>query len=483
MRKLHPSTQMPATPARAIHSCQSMKTSRLLQLAATILVASAAPGTFAQGSAFTYQGRLDAFGSPAHGNFDFSFTLHDAALDGATIGAAVTTSGIGITNGLFTVALDFGANAFNGQARWLNIAVRTNGGASFSPLAPRQLVTPAPCAVHAVSAGVASGLTGSVTVPGTITALGFVGNGAGLTNLGTSSVRLNSLTAADGTPNNAVYVDDAGRVGMGTTQPSVRLSLGNDTSAEKLAIAEGSAGRTTGFGVTNNLFRFHLGEKANWFSFFIDASASTPLLSLSKAGQIENFDNAGNKRVEIGGTANNSRHGSVTVHDSAGVARAGMSVDAAGKGRLVCDYIQINGGADIAEPFEVRHDSTIQPGMVVAIDPERPGELRLATRAYDPTVAGIISGANGILPGLMLQQLGTPATGRHPVALTGRVWCHVDADAGGGILPGDLLTSADEPGHAMKASDRQRAPGAIIGKAMTPLASGKGLVLVLVSLQ
>ncbi len=460
-----------------------MKTRLLLSLAATILLASATPETFSQGSAFTYQGRLDTFGAPANGLYDFLFRLHDAPVDGTTFSPAVQNSQVRITNGLFTAWLAFGANAFNGQERWLSISVRTNGSVSYSPLTPRQLVTPAPYAIHSGSATVASGLTGSVTVPGTITALGFVGNGAGLTNLGTSSVRLNSLAAADGTPANAVFVDDAGRVGMGTTQPSVRLSLGSDVGVEKLAVADGPPGRTTGFGVTNNLFRFHLGDKANWFSFFIDASAPNPLLTLSKAGQIENFDNSGNKRVEIGGTANNSRHGSVSVHDSSGIARASMSVDAAGKGRIVCDYIQINGGADIAEPFEVRHDSTIQPGMVVAIDPERPGELRLTTRAYDPTVAGIISGANGILPGLMLQQKGTLATGKHPVALTGRVWCHVDADAGGAIQPGDLLTTSDEPGHAMKAVDRQRAPGAIIGKAMTPLASGKGLVLVLVSLQ
>lgn len=483
MQKLYRTPQMSTDLPQNALSDRAMKSFINRQLAAILLLVTLAPGLFAQGSMFTYQGRLDALGVPANGLFDFFVSLHDAPVDGATIGSALTVSDVRITNGLFSVALNFGVNTFDGQARWLNLSVRTNGTVNFIPLSPRQLVTPAPYAIHAGSASVASGLTGSVTVPGTITAHGFVGNGAGLTNLATGSLRLNSLAAADGTPDNAVYVDDAGRVGMGTTQPGVRLSLGTDLNAEKLAIAEGSVGRTTGFGVTNNLFRFHLGDRANWFSFFIDASASTPLLSLSKAGQIENFDNAGNKRVEIGGAANNSRHGSITVHDSAGVARAAMSVDAAGKGRLVCDYIQINGGADIAEPFEVRHDSTIQPGMVVAIDPERPGELRLTRRAYDPTVAGIISGANGILPGLTLQQTGTAATGKHPVALTGRVWCHVDADAGGAILPGDLLTSAEEPGHAMKASDRQRAPGAIIGKAMTPLGRGKGLVLVLVSLQ
>jgi len=98
-------------------------------------------------------------------------------------------------------------------------------------------------------------------------------------------------------------------------------------------------------------------------------------------------------------------------------------------------------------------------------------------------VAGIVSGANGVQPGLMLQQNGTAAIGHHPVALTGRVWCHADADAGGAIVPGDLLTSATAPGHAMKAADRSRTFGAILGKAMTPLPKGKGMVLVLVSLQ
>jgi hypothetical protein len=68
------------------------------------------------------------------------------------------------------------------------------------------------------------------------------------------------------------------------------------------------------------------------------------------------------------------------------------------------------------------------------------------------------------------------------VALTGRVYCLVDADRGG-IAPGDLITTSDTPGHGMKVADHTRAQGAIVGKAMTGLESGRGLVLVLVSLQ
>ena len=72
--------------------------------------------------------------------------------------------------------------------------------------------------------------------------------------------------------------------------------------------------------------------------------------------------------------------------------------------------------------------------------------------------------------------------GKHPVAMTGRVWCYVDASFGE-VKPGDRLTTSSTPGHAMKADDAARAPGAVIGKAMSGLKDGKGLVLVLVNLQ
>lgn len=150
-------------------------------------------------------------------------------------------------------------------------------------------------------------------------------------------------------------------------------------------------------------------------------------------------------------------------------------------GKATVDVLEIVGGADLAENFTLSGKG--KPGMVVAIDPDRPGALRIATRAYDPAVAGIISGAGGVKAGVTLQQEGSVAVGSHPVTLTGRVWCYCDADAGGPIRPGDLLTTSDTAGHAMKVTDHTRANGAIIGKAMTRLESGKGLVLVLVSLQ
>lgn len=146
--------------------------------------------------------------------------------------------------------------------------------------------------------------------------------------------------------------------------------------------------------------------------------------------------------------------------------------------------LDILGGADLAEPFDVAEEHAPAPGMIVSIDPQHAGDLRVSTEAYDTKVAGVISGANGLSPGMtMRDENGEHVDGKHPVAMTGRVWCYVDASELE-IKPGDRLTTSTTPGHAMRADDAQRAPGAVIGKAMTPLAKGqKGLVLVLVNLQ
>jgi hypothetical protein len=161
-----------------------------------------------------------------------------------------------------------------------------------------------------------------------------------------------------------------------------------------------------------------------------------------------------------------------------------VTISPAGTGRLITRILQITGGSDLSEQFEVSATSvTPAPGMVVVIDPNNPGQLIPACGAYDRKVAGVISGAGGVATGMMMSQSGTIADGEHPVALTGRVYCLADA-AHADIEPGDMLTTSDTPGHAMKALDPDRSHGAIIGKAMTALPRGeRGLVLVLVNLQ
>jgi hypothetical protein len=117
----------------------------------------------------------------------------------------------------------------------------------------------------------------------------------------------------------------------------------------------------------------------------------------------------------------------------------------------------------------------------MGIDADNPGMLRMSNAPYDSRVAGIVSGAGGVNPGITLRQEGV-VDGKHPVAIAGRVYCKAEA-LSHPIKPGDLLTTSMVGGHAMKATDRERSHGTIIGKAMSSLKEGTGLVLVLVNLQ
>jgi len=104
--------------------------------------------TSAQGTAFTYQGRLNDGANPANGNYDLQFTIYDALSAGNSVAGPITNAPTGATNGLFTVTLDFGSGAFTGPALWLEIGVRTNGSAGvYTTLAPRRALTPAPYAI------------------------------------------------------------------------------------------------------------------------------------------------------------------------------------------------------------------------------------------------------------------------------------------------------------------------------------------------
>jgi hypothetical protein len=137
-------------------------------------------------------------------------------------------------------------------------------------------------------------------------------------------------------------------------------------------------------------------------------------------------------------------------------------------------------GADLAEKFPFTGEKP-QPGMVVMIDADNPGTLEIAHGEYNTHVAGIVSGANGLPAGTILGNL--PNSEDHPaIALSGRVWVYADA-SNGPIKAGDKLTTSATPGHAMKATDRDRSDGSVIGKAMTELPEGRGMVLVLVNLK
>lgn len=174
----------------------------------------------AQGTAFTYQGRLNDGANPANGNYDLRFTIYDSTNNpGTIIAGPLTNAPSTVSNGLFTVTLDFGAGVFTGNPRWLEIGVRTNGSVSaYSVLSPRQALAASP---YAITAGNVTGpISGGQIAAGSITGAQLA-NGAAAANLqlgGQSAVpgggMILSSNYADNNLINAGYLK-IGRVDLG----------------------------------------------------------------------------------------------------------------------------------------------------------------------------------------------------------------------------------------------------------------------------
>src|SRR5258706_4979711 len=143
------------------------KFQNLLPALALLSTLNLQPSTvLAQGTAFTYQGRLNDGANPASGVYDFRFILYNSDIGGSQTGPILTNNTVALSAGLFTTPLDFDPAVFGGTIYWLEIALRTNGGGAFVPLNPRQQLTPSPYAIMAASAG---------SLPGPLLAAHFIG--------------------------------------------------------------------------------------------------------------------------------------------------------------------------------------------------------------------------------------------------------------------------------------------------------------------
>jgi len=560
----------------------------------------------AQGTAFSYQGRLNDAGTPATGLYDFTFTVFDVEAAGAALPGTVVLDAVPVTNGVFSVALDFGPNIFTGPSRWLETTVRINGVGVPSLLSPRTPLLPTPYAIFAGS--VANGTVtadqlnsgGVPPTPGQFlsydggnlvwsdpgVAVGDVWSRLGLNayynagnvGIGTDSP-VSKLHVVSGPGASPLRVESSGTTGFGagwdfyqgtvgkayvgvgdsaapfgagelmlfggantkvslwsagtrrlTVGTTGKVGIGTDTPATRLTV------KTLGGGIIGSLDNYYgiehtdgtvrlttyidgssgqLGTRSNHpLSFFVNDGLPSMTIDGNGVSMVSGPGSVtvGTPNAESGTTIKRGNNRADVRFDGATLKMvagpgfgppssfSGIAVTTAGNvgigtvnpSRTLEVYgdfwardasvrvLTIRGGADLAEPFAMSH-SGVEPGSVVVIDEDHPGKLRRSTESYDKKAAGIVSGANGIRPGISMVQEDKLEAGEN-VALSGRVYVHADA-AYGAIKPGDLLTTSDTPGHAMKVTDHAKAQGAILGKAMSGLKDGKGMVLVLVTLQ
>ncbi|MGD2109743.1 MAG: hypothetical protein PVI86_10160, partial [Phycisphaerae bacterium] len=261
---------------------------------------------------------------------------------------------------------------------------------------------------------------------------------------GNDTAELSAVIGVDGA--DSFLQAHGGDVGIGTTNPLGKLHV--------------KGGPVTVENVGDQAVVLNLAIERGW-AFKQDGTGAATALKLQSVG------GGGNKDFVI------ETDGNVGVGTTSPQAKLHV------RGTTRTDVIEIM-GADLAERFPLSEQ--VEPGMVVVIDPQNPGRLRMSRKPFDRNVAGIVAGANNFSTGAVL---GSTSGGEDQpaIALSGRVYCWCDATQTA-IQVGDLLTTSGTPGHAMKADDFTKSQGAILGKAMTILEKGRtGLVLVLVTLQ
>jgi hypothetical protein len=199
-----------------------------------------ASGAFAQTTSFTYQGRLTDGGTPANGNYDLQFALFDNVSGGAQVVTPLTLNTVAVSNGVFTVSLDFGASAFTGASRFLEISARPAGSGSFTPLTPRQPITSTPYAVRSLNAATADSVPAS-GVP--------AGSGNYIQNSASAQASSNFNISGNGTAGGML----SGNVVNATTQYNLNGSRILSNPGQENLFAGAGAGTVNTTGAQNTL--------------------------------------------------------------------------------------------------------------------------------------------------------------------------------------------------------------------------------------
>lgn len=453
----------------------------------------------------SYQGVLHdgTGGAVPNGSYNLIFKIYN--IGGTELwNSGTQTQSVNVEGGIFSVVLRDIGLPFD-EPYWLGVAM-----AGQSEFNPRMELTTSPYSFSSKVAESADDVAWD-NISGMP-----VGFSDGIDNVGDGVGDGHSLDAADGDPVDAVYVDNEGRVGIGTATPEYQLDVAETV---KMAGFKMPTGASDGYVLVSDATGTGSWQPESAGIGGSGTAGQIPVFTGSETiANSQLFHTASyNGMVGVGTTPTDSKlhvhHFSVSIPPPTYLARfttgllqtdqayiesdgdayfrgqvyvggpvivGGVQIEGIG-GHVVVPEIEISGGSDFAEPFEIKGADALEPGSVVVIDAARTGTLKISTEPYDKRVAGVISGAGGIKPGLTLSQEGLTEDGQN-VALSGRVYVRASA-TNGAIHPGDLLTTSSMPGCAMKATDKDKTWGAVLGKAMSRLDDGEGLVLVLVSLQ
>jgi hypothetical protein len=487
------------------------------------------------GHTFSYQGRLESGSTMVNGACDFQFSLFNTADNGSQIGTTQTSSNVSVNDGYFTVMLDFGSDAFTGEARWLEIQVRCPGGSgTYTKLTPRQEITPAPYAMS---------LAPGTTISGTNQQVMRVINTAstGWANAVYGEIHSNAVNsmaiygfskATEGWSNGVVGGTDSpeggGVVGYSHVTTGSPVGVQGDVWAPEGKGVAGYNHATTGWapgvlgeshspmgtGVYGAVLTTTEGVNSRGVYGINHATSGSGdgvvgITYSSDGAGIVGYNNSTTGGYGIWGgidapegsagiNAWNSGGGAALVGESTsgtGVvahSHSGRPIEAfaeslddvkfyvSNDGNVYADGTFNPGGADFAEMLPAQEG--LEPGDVVIIGMD--GVLALSTEANDTAVAGVYSTQPGIVGGAHEEDL----TDKIPLAILGIVPVKVSAE-NGAIQPGDLLTTSATPGHAMKASPLEingilfYPSGVILGKALEALEADTGVIQMLVTLQ
>ncbi|MHC5114894.1 MAG: hypothetical protein ACYTGP_10760 [Planctomycetota bacterium] len=549
-----------------------MKMSRTMHAGLGVLLAAlvAAPASAGTG-AFTYQGRLTESGVPFTGNIQLDFQLWDAAAGGSQIGSTITLAAWPVDDGLFSATLDFGDGAFDGSDRWLHIS------ADSWALTPRQKLTATPYAdfaknapfsvngssiyyndgelgigtdepirsLHVMTADLgadgADMANADVVVESTDAQLHLLSDGAGTTGSAVSfrefsgGVPVDTWGVGRGTSGaggwfrfvhtngEVMRLMPDGRVGVGTTLPSARLHVLEDsgTAAEienDNAASVDAVLRLINAGRGYNLYVDQDNASATLPAAYMRSEASSPTLDVrnfSNNGSAGQFvaDPLGGSGDGVRGIAHGSGAGVYGISDtgvgvgveaiaqvSGGIPLLANFTGPAGNDIAVFQFAGLNraridttgrgyfnggtqaSGADVAEAFEVVGDvCSYEPGDVLVISTDADRTVTKSAQPYSTLVAGVHATKPGVL--LTDRHIDDSLEDTVPMGVVGVIPTKVSAE-NGPIRRGDLLVTASLAAHAMKGTDRSLMIGAIIGKSLENFdGPGTGVIEVMVNVK